>query len=995
MMDASRWDVVKRLFEAALEHSEAERISFVETACGADVELRREVESLLAAHAEAGSFAEHPPVPMASVSGAALDVPRGDRGRLQPGARVGSYVIREFLAAGAMGEVYRAHDVQLRRDVALKVLPASFSTDPERVARFQREARLLAALNHPHIGAIYGFEEAEGVRALILELVEGETLADRLRRGPIPLDQTLLIARQIADALDAAHERGIIHRDLKPANIKVTADGTVKVLDFGLAKAWSGEGAAPDMSELPTVTATALREGVIMGTPAYMSPEQARGQAVNKRTDIWAFGCVLFEMLTGTGAFRGETVSETLAEVMKSEPRWLALPPDTPANVRHIVQRCLEKDPRQRVRDIGDVRLALEGVFELVAADTTALARGVRALGRRPLMLSLGMLLTGVAITGLAIWFLRPASSAGPQPVSRFTITFPADQPFTAGDRHLVALSPQGTHLVYQANDRLYLRAIDQLSATPIPGTEIGPVSARSPFFSPDGQWIGFWQNGELRKVALTGGALVKLWEAQSPWGASWGPDDTILYGQGPAGIWRVSGQGGTPQRVVSVDEKRGESAHGPQLLPGGRAVLFTLATGGGGAWNEAQIVVEVLESGERKVVLRGGRDARYVETGHLVYARGGTLLAVPFDLGQLAVIGGPVPLVEGVRDASNSTGATHFSLSSNGSLIYAVGDSVQAQQGRLVWVARSGAEQPLAAPPGLYENPRLSPDGRRAAVEVPEGAESAAGGGGLAGGEEQLWVYDLARDTLTRMTFEGGNNEQPVWTPDGRRIAFQSSRDGVFDKIFWQLADSSGGLERLTTGGEGNQTPRSWSADGQLLAFDELNRRTGSDIWVLQLSDRKAEPFLRTPFEEGVARFSPDGRWLAYVSNESGRPEIYVQPYPGPGGKWQVSIDGGTDPVWSRNGRELFYRTGNRMMAVETTMQPRFSAGKPRMLFEGPYFSDFATAFSIQTVSYDVSADGQRFLVVKANEAASRSAAQINVVLNWTEELKRRVPSR
>jgi serine/threonine-protein kinase len=604
-------------------------------------------------------------------------------------------------------------------------------------------------------------------------------------------------------------------------------------------------------------------------------------------------------------------------------------------------------------------------------------------------MLSLGMLLIGAGITGAGIWFLRPPSSVGSAPVSRFTITLPADQRFTAGGRHLVALSPQGTHLVYQANNRLYLRAIDQLSATPIQGTETGSTFGRSPFFSPDGQWIGFWQDGELRKVALTGGAPLKLSEAQNPLGASWGPDDTILYGQGPAGIWRVSGQGGTPQQVVSVDEKKGEIAHGPQLLPGGRAVLFTLATSGG--WNEAQIVVQLLDSGERKVVLSGGRDARYLETGHLVYARSGTLLAVPFDIGQLEAIGGPVPLIEGVSDVGITTGATHFSLSSNGSLIYAVGASFQPSQGRLVWVDRRGAEQPLAAPPRFYENPRLSPDGRWAAVEVGIGVLGQAGAG-LAGGMDQVWVYDLARETLTRLTFEAGNNEEPLWTPDGNRIAFESSRDGAPDTIFWQLSDGSGGLERLTSGGEGAQVPSSWSADGQLLAFNEINPRTRADIWVLGLSDRKAEPFLRTSFDEGGARFSPDGRWLAYVSNESGpgRPEVYVQPYPGPGGKWQVSIDGGTEPTWSRNGRELFYRSGNRMMAVDTTMQPSFSAGKPRMLFEGPYFT---TAFPQGTVSYDVSADGQRFLMVKETEAASRSAAQINVVLNWTEELKRRVP--
>ena len=654
---------------------------------------------------------------------------------LAAGTRLGPYEVIAQIGEGGMGQVYRATDTKLKRQVAIKILPPSLAADHDRLARFQREAEVLASLNHPNIAAIHGLEESGRMTALVMELVEGDDLSQRIARGAIPLDDVLPIAKQIAEALEAAHEQGIIHRDLKPANIKERADGTVKVLDFGFAKAMEpAAGPSPSVSQSPTITTPAMTQaGMILGTAAYMSPEQARGKTVDKRADIWAFGCVLYEMLAGTGAFRAETVSETLAEVMKSEPLWAALPPETPVALRNLVRRCLAKDPRQRVRDVGDVRLALEGAFELVAADTSAHASGGRALGWRPLILSLGILLIGAAITGAGIWFLRPASSANPEPVSRFTITLPADQPFSAASRHLVALSPQGTHLAYAANNRLYLRAIDQLSATPIQGTETGAFG-RSPFFSPDGQWIGFWQDGELRKVALTGGAPVKLWEAENPWGASWGPDDTILYGQGPAGIWRVSGQGGTPQRVVSVDEKKGESAHGPQLLPGGRAVLFTLATGGG--WNDAQIVVQLLDSGERKVVLRGGRDARYVETGHLVYAGGGTLLAVPFDLGQLAVIGGPVVLVEGVSDGGNATGATHFSLSRNGSLIYAVRVSLLAQEGRLVWVARSGAEQPLAAPPGLYENPRLSPDGRRVAVEVGSGLSvRLVGGSGVGGG--------------------------------------------------------------------------------------------------------------------------------------------------------------------------------------------------------------------------------------------------------------------
>jgi Tol biopolymer transport system component len=893
------------------------------------------------------------------------------------GSRLGPYELTALIGEGGMGKVWRAHHAALKRDDALKVLPDAFASDPDRLARFRREAQVLASLNHPNIAHVYGLEQAEGVQALVMELVEGPTLADRIAQGRIPVDEALAIAKQIAEALEAAHEQGIIHRDLKPANIKVRPDGTVKVLDFGLAKALDSAATPIDASHSPTITSPAMMTGVgvLLGTAAYMSPEQARGKVVDKRADIWAFGCVVFEMLTGGRPFDGDTTTEIVARILERDPNFSRLPPNIPTHILRLLRRCLEKDPRRRLRDIGEARFELEqpeAASDAPLVLQTAPLRASRSLPRT-LMRGLGTLLLGAAIAGAAVWLLRPGPSGDTRPVATFTIVLPQGQAFTITSRHVVALSPRGTHLVYVANNGLYLRAINQLSATLIQGTDSATGSG-DPFFSPDGQWIGFWHNGELKKVAITGGAPVKLCDAQSSWGASWGADDTIVFGRGSEGIWHVSGQGGTPERMVAVEEKKGELAYGPQLLPDGRNVLFTLGTAGRGDWNESQIVVQSLDNGERKVVVNPGRDARYIETGHLVYARSGALLAVPFDLGRLEVTGGPVPLIEGVRDGgvTAGTGATHFSLSGDGSLVYVPGGTEQEAQRRLVWVNRAGVEQSLTAPPRAYNLPRLSPDGQRVAVEI----------------GPQIWLLDLTRDTLTRFTFEGPTNESPMWMPDSKRIAFTSSKEGP-RRLFWQLADGSGGLEQLTTSGN-IQISTSWSPDGQLLAFHEFGSNAAlRNISVLKLSDRKVQPFLETPFNEGNARFSPDGQWLAYVSNESGRPEIYVQPYPGPGGKWQVSTDGGTEPAWNRNGRELFYRNGNAMMTVDTTPQPNFTAGKPRVLFEGEYL---ATPFPQLGTDYDVPADGQRFLMVKEIERA-QSTAQINVVLNWVEELKRRVP--
>jgi eukaryotic-like serine/threonine-protein kinase len=889
---------------------------------------------------------------------------------VKPGTRLGPYEILTAIGAGGMGEVYRARDTKLARDVAIKVLPANFVNDPERLSRFQREARMLAALNHPNIATIYGLEQSDGVTCLVMELVPGQTLAERVKAGPLPIEEVLKIAIQIAEALEAAHEKQIIHRDLKPANVKVTPEDKVKVLDFGLAKAFAGDATTEDIGNSPTLSAAATMQGVILGTASYMSPEQAKGKQVNKGTDIWAFGCVLYELLTGKRAFHGETTTEILAAVLREEPDWQALPASTPVKIRELLGRCLQKDLRHRLHDAADARIEIEEALAAPSKEqSAAVAKGIRALGRRELMIGAGTLLSGAAIASLATWNLKPSS---PQPVTRTVINLPPGQQLAGLDSGpALALTPDGTQLAYVARQsgvqQLYLRALNSLESKPIPGTE----GAVSPFFSPDSQWVGFFAGGKLKKVSVNGGAALTLGDATIPLGASWGSRAMIAFIPTTAGaLQQVSEEGGTSRQLTRLD-KAEVNQRWPEFLPGGKAILFAAGPTTTN-WNNAQVAVESVGAGERRNLIQGATQPRYAPSRHLVYAQAGNLMAVPFDPQRLAVTGTAVPVVEGVQQSPVS-GAAQYSISTTGSLAYVAGD-IQSAQKRLVWVSRNGTEQPVAAPARAYTFPRLSPDGRRVAVAIEERGT-------------QTWLYDLSRETLTRFTFEGDTNYDPVWTPDGKRIAFQSNKEGR-PNLFWQLADGSGGLERLGTS-EYLQGPSSLSADGQLLAFVEINPITGYDIWVLRMSDRKAQPFLQTPFLESAPHFSPDGRWLAYVSDESGHREIYVQPYPGPGGKWQISTDGGGEPVWNPNGRELFYRSGDKMMAVDITTQPGFAAGKPRMLFEGPYQPTPAT-FS----NYDISSDGQRFLMLKPAEQGQTAPTQINVVLNWFEELKRRVPT-
>jgi Tol biopolymer transport system component len=968
-MNAPGWDRVKEVFQEALDRPSHERDAWLHAICGADRALQMEVESLLAKHAELGSFAERPAVELldqlcveadSRILAAVVRVVR-------PGDRLGGYDIQSLLGAGGMGEVYRARDLRLRRDVAIKVLPAAFVTDRERLARLEREARLLAALNHPHIGAIYGLEDIDGVRALVLELVEGETLADHVRRGPMSVADTLPVARQIAEALEAAHEKGIVHRDLKPANIKIAPGGTVKVLDFGLAK--PGEHAPPDLSHSLPLTISGADQGVLRGTVAYMSPEQARGQAVDKRSDIWAFGCVLYEMLVGRAVFSGETVSDHIAAILEREPDWSALPAALPPMLDRLLRRSLEKDPRRRLHDIADARIELEE-SGAITADSHDMDAGAAGLGRLPRRMRAAWTATALLtalVVGLGIGILY-GSRVPARHVRHLVLPLAANLDCCAA---AIALSPDGTEVVFagsrDGHNQLFVRAMDQLVETPIPDTEGG----FDPFFSPDGQWVGFFTGypgtGKLKKIPLAGVAAVTVCEcAKAPTGASWGSDDSIVFAEtGASGLSRIPASGGSPAVVTTLDSSTGEESHRfPEVLPGARSVLFTIGTGPG---DEAQIVGQVLATGERRVLVRGSASARFAADGRLVYARGGALYTVPFDPSRLVVSGIAMKLVDGVAEGSD--GAPEYSVSTTGDLAYVPGPAGFDARSRrtFVWVDRRGGTEPIAAPPALYSTPSLSSDGQRIAFHI-EATKN------------DVWAYDFARATTTRMTY--GHHHFPIWTPDGKRLTFASGGVGSAN-LFWGPADGSGVEERLTTSNN-EQWPESWSPDGRTLAFDEEDPITGFDIWTVPLDgDRKPRPFLKTPYNEFRPRFSPDGRWLAYQSNETGRTEVYVRPFPGPGAKTKVSTNGGGGPRWGPDGRELFYRTPEGIFVVPVAVGSSFSAGIPRKLFPWPFTGNMSTS------GFEVAPDGRRLLMMR--EDLTPAPRQINVILDWFDARKAR----
>jgi serine/threonine-protein kinase len=876
-----------------------------------------------------------------------------------------------------MGEVYRARDMRLHRDVALKILPDAFALNADRLARLEREAQVLAALNHSNIAGIFGFEQAGGVSALALEMVEGPTLADRIAEGPLPVEETLLIARQIAAALEAAHESGIIHRDLKPANIKVRPDGTVKVLDFGLAKAVEGGASTSGSASMsPTLTTPAVTGvGTIMGTAAYMAPEQARGRIVDKRADIWAFGCVLFEMLTGRRAFEGGDVTDVLASVIKTDPEWEALPPDLPAAVRMAIRHCLMKDPAHRIRDIGDVRLALGGAFHTETVPTVSQVTMHPRSARTGAIAALAAVAAAVLAAVVTWGVTRPA----PPPVDRMAILHSDPSMRLGGAAGTdVVVTPDGRHVAYTAGSqgdvRLYLRALDQLAPAPIAASISNPVHL---MMSPDGQWIGFGDPTDrmIKKVSINGGPplqIANLPAGTGYTGSTWAPDDAIIFGTGSAGLMRVS-PGGTPETLTKADQTKGEVAHRfPYLLPGGRALLFTIFPGDGQPDN-MQIALLDLQSREHRVIIRGGGFPLYLESGHIVYGNAGTLRAVRFDLDRLEVQGNPVAVVEGI--VTKAGGAASFSVSANGTLVYVAGAAATARRS-VVWVDRQGREEETNVPPRAYAYARLSPDGGRVALDIRDE-------------QNDIWTWDLTRKTLTRLTFNPGMDRAPVWTPDGTRVAFSMATGGA-EPVFIQAADGSGTPTRVTPE-NGVFLPASFTPDGRQL----LLHPSASTPYDLQIADIEGKtpprPLLVEPYSESNGVVSPDGRWLAYQSNESGRDEIYVRPFPDvSSGRWQVSSGGGTRPLWNRNGRELFYYLSPGVIwSVPIVPGSSFTAGTPAVVVKGTYLAPQTGRM------YDVSPDGRRFLLIKASRAEGEEPPlpQLIVVQNWVEELKRLVP--
>jgi serine/threonine-protein kinase len=913
------------------------------------------------------------------------------------GRRIGTFEIKALLGLGGMGEVYRAYDTKLGRDVAIKVLPRAFTTDAGRLANLEREARVVASLSNPHIAAIHGLEESDGIRGLVLELVEGDTLAQKLAdssnasRPGLRLPEVLNYAHQIADALEAAHERGITHRDLKPANIKITPDGVVKLLDFGIAKVVTGEGPGVDLTHADTVTASGTGLGLVIGTAGYMSPEQARGKTVDKRTDVWAFGCVLYEMLTGKRAFEGHTIPDTIAAVIERDPDWSAVPSDTPRAVRRLLVRCLDKDPKQRLRDMGDARVELEQMIRAPGddVDPAVAARETGAWRRRTKWAASLAVLLAVASSVLVWLALTRPGTPGDSRVSRFTINFPKGTFTIPTMNSTIAISADGARIALTPwpDGPVVVRSLDALEYSSIDATK-SPAWRQGPQFSPDGNYLSYIDgNGivanvrPLLKAPLSGGPVVKLADYDNFHNGDWSQDGWIYWTNTyPGGIVRVRDSGVGPIEPVT-ELGDGERSHRfARVLPGGDALIYTVAFAGITSYDDARIDLWDLKTRQRKTLVTGGSSAFYSPSGHIVYARGGKLFALPFDLERREVTGSALQVVDDVMMSQN-TGAAHFALSQRGDLAYVPG-GVEGGNRTVVWVDRSGKTETVPLKPASYLYPRIAPDGQSMAVEIE-------------GPNHDFYFYDFARTVLSMVTTDGMSHN-PVWSTDGKRLAYRSWLAGGM--TMWLMnADRSGTPARLDPNGT-RQSPVSFSTDGRFLTFDQKDSQNGDDAWILPLAGGESRPISRSKFGEGSAKFSPDDRWIAYSSNESGKEEVYVQPFPGLGPKIQVSNAGGTDPMWRQMGGELYYREGRKMMVVSVaTAGSELRPSAPKPLFEGNYYQGTGASCEMggpAAANYDVTPDGQRFLMVRDNAGAASSARAI-VVVNWAEELKAKERAR
>jgi serine/threonine protein kinase len=907
---------------------------------------------------------------------------------LAPGTRLGPYEIGTLIGAGGMGEVYRATDTNLKRSVAIKVLPETLVADAERLARFQREAELLASLNHPHIAQIHGLEKSSDRIGLVMELVEGPTLADRIAQGAIAINEAIAIAQQIADALEAAHEQGIIHRDLKPANIKVRDDGTVKVLDFGLAKvAEPAVGTSSTLSLSPTITTPAMTQvGLILGTAAYMSPEQAKGRAADKRSDVWAFGCVLYEMLSGRRAFDGEDIVDTLGAVTRLDPDWTVLPAGVPLAIRTLIQRCLAKDRRQRIADMSVVSFVMTEKASLEPAQTSTLASGTSGQ-KRVLPVAAAVVVTAVLV-GIGAWSLAP--SPPDSRVVKFSLTLPEGQRFPGNSRMLVAISPDGEQLAYIAAQTMYVKGLREFDAHVVSGVETEGVL--NLVFSPDGRSLAFFSQTDsaMKRIAISGGAPVTICPGViNPFGMVWDANG-VVFGQGPLGVVRCAANGGKPERLMTV--AKDELAQSPQVLPGGEWLLFTLAQDSSSSdrWATARVVVHSLKSGERRTLIEGATDARFVSTGHLVYMIGGRLYAVAFDSAQASIRGEAALVVDGIRRSiSGGAGNAQFSFSESGDLLYIPGPARASQDFALTLTDRSGTLTRVKVSAGRFVRVRASRDGTRVAVDTDDDREA------------NIYTYELAgTGGLNRLTF-GGRNLFPVWAPDGQRVAFQSDRGGTA-AIYVQRIDGTG-IQQLTKPEKDEaHIPESWSPDGKYLSYAVL-KNGWHTLWTLSVHDGKSERFGDVESVEPFGSvFAPDGRWIAYHSLPRGASPlttssgVFVEPFPRTGSRYQApKIQRDFQPVWSSDGNELFYvgstATG-QLDAVPVTTKDGFVFATPRRF----PFTLLAGRLSGQTRAFDVLPDG-RFVGLVADNADSLGIGdtEMRIILNWFDELKRTLPAK